>query len=102
MPWRATSSVWSGRRFVIAGIDVPSRTETLRLAERYAKAGADLVRVRIPRNLSAHEVTRYFHEVTRKSPVPVVVIHQTFSVVPAAAPETMLNHQKIPELVTLT
>jgi len=83
------SSTLGGRRFVIAGIDIPSRTETLRLAERYAKAGADLVRVRIPRNLSAQEVKSYFQEVTRQSPLPVVVIHQTFSGVPAAPPETI-------------
>ena len=83
------SSTLGGRLFVIAGIDVPSRTETLRLAERYAKAGADLVRVRIPRNLSAHEVTSYFQEVTRHSPLPIVVIHQTFSGVPAAPPEAI-------------
>ena len=86
---RTVTSTLSGRRFVIAGIDIPSRTETLRLAERYAKAGADIVRVRIPRGISAHEVTSYFQEVTRNSPLPIVVIHQTFSGVPAAPPETI-------------
>ena len=63
-----------GQRFVIAGIDNPSTTDTLRTAERAAAAGADMVRLRLPRLGS---VSDYFEEVLPKSPVPVVVIHQT-------------------------
>ena len=81
------SQAHDGQRFVIAGIDNPASTETLRLAEAYAKAGADMVRVRIPRPMSPVEIEAYFRTVTLGSPVPVVVIHQTFTGVPAASPE---------------
>ncbi|HHZ62429.1 MAG TPA: dihydrodipicolinate synthase family protein [Dehalococcoidia bacterium] len=89
------SQAHGGERFVIAGIDNPSSTETLRLAEAYAKAGADMVRVRIPRPMSPVEIKAYFQKVTQGSPVPVVVIHQTFTGVPAAPPDL------IGELVSL-
>ena len=86
---RVAAEAHDGRRFTIAGIDNPSTRETLRLAERYAGAGADMVRVRVPRGLSDSAVESYFDAVTRRSPLPVVVIHQTFSGVPAADPETL-------------
>jgi len=86
---RVVSQAHGGRRFTIAGIDNPSTRETLRLANEYAAAGADMVRVRVPRGLSDSAVERYFHAVTRGAPLPVVVIHQTFSGVPAALPETL-------------
>ena len=89
------SQAHGGERFVNAGIDNPSSTETLRLAEAYAKAGADMVRVRIPRPMSPIEIKAYFQKVTQCSPVPVVVIHQTFTGVPAAPPDL------IGELVSL-
>jgi 4-hydroxy-tetrahydrodipicolinate synthase len=79
----------AGERFVIAGIDVASTVETLRLAERYASAGADIIRVRIPRSQSPEAVREYFTEVAAQSPVPVIVIHQTFDNGPAAPPETI-------------
>ena len=88
---RTVSSAHKGQRFVIAGIDIPSTAETLRLAERYAAAGADLVRVRIPRSLPPFAVEQYFLEVTKRSPMPVVVIHQTFTGTPAAPPEVIGN-----------
>ena len=78
-----------GQRFTIAGIDNPSTHNTLRQAESYAGVGADLVRVRVPRGLADAAVEDYFANVTRNSPIPVVVIHQTFSGVPAASPETL-------------
>ncbi len=86
---RAVSDAHAGRRFAIAGIDSPSTADTLRLAERYAKAGADMVRVRIPRGLPPSAVMAYFEEVASHSPVPLVVIHQTFSGQPAAPPEVI-------------
>jgi len=79
----------AGERFVIAGIDVASTLETLRLADRYAAAGADLIRVRIPRSQTPEAIREYFTEVAAKSPVPVIVIHQTFDDKPAAPPETI-------------
>lgn len=69
----------SGRRFVIAGIDSLSPREALRLANLYAEAGADMVRVRIPpasRQANVAPLQEYFEQVTSGSPVPVVVIHQ--------------------------
>ena len=86
---RVATRVHGGRNFVIAGIDNPSTRETLRLAESYAAAGADMVRVRVPRGLVDFAVEAYFQAVTRRSPLPVVVIHQTFSGVPAASPEVL-------------
>ena len=86
---RVVSQAHDGRRFTIAGIDNPSTRETLRLADEYAAAGADLVRVRVPRGLSDSSIESYFDAVTRSAPLPVVIIHQTFSGVPAASPETL-------------
>ena len=86
---RVASGAHSSQRFTMAGIDNPSTRETLRLADEYAAVGADMVRVRVPRGLSESAVEGYFHAVTRRSPLPVVVIHQTFSGVPAASPETL-------------
>lgn len=86
---RVAAGAHDGRRFTIAGIDNPSTRETSRLAEQYAAAGADMVRVRVPRGLPDSAVAGYFDAVTRNSPLPVVVIHQTFSGTPAASPETL-------------
>lgn len=86
---RIAANAHQGQRFTVAGIDNPSTRETLRLADEYAAAGTDLVRVRVPRGLSDSAVEAYFHAVTRRSALPVVVIHQTFSGVPAASPETL-------------
>lgn len=86
---RVATAAHGGRRFTIAGIDNPSTRETLRLAERYEVVGADMVRVRVPRGLSDAAVESYFDAVTRHSSLPVVVIHQTFTGVPAASPEIL-------------
>ena len=86
---RVAAEALDGQRFIIAGIDNPSTWGTLRLADRYASAGADMIRVRVPRGLSDSAVMAYFAEVTRRSALPVVVIHQTFSGTPAASPETL-------------
>ena len=70
----------AGRRFVIAGIDTLSPTEAVRLANLYAESGADMVRVRIPPRIGDGSqqapIQDYFEQVTRDSPVPVIVIHQ--------------------------
>ena len=73
---RVVSEVRAQNRIVIAGIDSPSTTYTLGLADRYADAGADMVRVRIPRQGGDQSALRYFDEVCSRSPIPVVVIHQ--------------------------
>lgn len=86
---RTVHAARDGRRVLIAGIDVPSVSETLRLAERYAAAGADLVRVRLPRNLPSAQVESYFGEVASGAPIPIIAIHQTFDTGPAAPPEVI-------------
>ena len=64
---------------MIAGVDERSTRETLRLSENYAKAGADFIRMRIPRNTPPDDLVSYYRFVTSRCPVPVVVIHQTFA-----------------------
>ncbi len=64
-----------GRGFVVGGVDCPSVTETLKRAGAFADAGADMVRIRIPRYASAVEA--YFEQVLPRSPLPVVIIHQS-------------------------
>ena len=76
---KAVVEAHAGRRFVIAGIDAFSPTDAVRLANNYAEAGADMVRVRIPpasRLSNTAPIQEYFEQVTSGSPVPVVVIHQ--------------------------
>ena len=86
---RVVSEARARDRVVIAGIDTPSTTYTLDLAEQYADAGADMVRVRIPRQGGDEAVLRYFSDVRSRSPLPVIVIHQTFTSAPAASPEVI-------------
>ncbi len=86
---RTVHAAHGGRRFVIAGTDSPSATQTIRQAERFADAGADLIRVRIPRDFQPSAIEGYFDQVTERSPRPVVVIHQTFTGIPAAPPEVI-------------
>lgn len=71
---KTVAGAHAGERFIIAGIDSPSVTDTLRVAERAAAAGADMVRLRLPHTGNA---VRYFEQVLPRSPVPVIVIHQT-------------------------
>lgn len=59
---------------VIAGVDSPSVTESLRLSESFADAGANLIRLRIPR--LTDNISTYMDEVVAKSPVPVLIINQ--------------------------
>lgn len=73
------ASAHQGQKFVIAGIDERATRETLRLADRYARAGADFLRLRIPREMAPSDLITYYSYVTSRSPLPVVVIHQTFA-----------------------
>ena len=76
---------------MIAGVDERSARETLRLSENYAEAGADFIRMRIPRGMAPSNLVNYYGEVTSRCPVPVVVIHQTFAWggAPAAPPSVI-------------
>ena len=76
---RTISEAHAGRKFVIAGIDEPSTRETLRLADLYADAGADFLRLRIPRGMPSEALVTYYESVTTRCPLPVVIIHQTFA-----------------------
>jgi dihydrodipicolinate synthase/N-acetylneuraminate lyase len=62
------------RKLIIGGVDNPSVTETLRLAEALVSVGVEMIRVRIPR-LTAN-VRGYFQQVVPRVSVPVVIIHQ--------------------------
>ncbi len=88
---RTVSAAHDGQKFVIAGIDERSTHETLRLADRYADAGADFLRLRIPRGMQPADLVTYYGYVTSRCPLPVVVIHQTFARGgdPAAPPEVI-------------
>ncbi len=91
---KTVSEAHKGERFVIAGIDTPSQTEAVRLSNLYAEAGADMVRIRIPGaargGRASGGVIDYYEEVTKGSPVPVVVIHQ---------PRSSLNPDATPEQI---
>ena len=86
---RVVRDACDGQRLVIAGVDCPSVAETLHRAERFASAGADLVRVRVPKGLTPLAVVSYFARVTARAPVPIIVIHQTFDGVPAAPADVL-------------
>ena len=80
---RTVRNVCGRRKLVVGGVDSPSVTETLRIAERLVDAGAELLRVRIPRLTS--NVAGYFQQVIPRAAAPVIVIHQM-------APGMFLSH----------
>ena len=90
---RTVSDLLHGERFVVGGIDCPSASETLRRAEAFARAGAEMVRLRLPRHKEA--VVPYFEEVLPHCPVPALLMHQCnperfgFAGEAAADPETI-------------
>lgn len=86
---KTVCEVNEGRKHVIAGIDVPATKESLRLANEYAGAGADYIRVRTPRGMSPSAIQQYYREVAGECPKPVLIMHQTFSEAPAAPPEVL-------------
>jgi dihydrodipicolinate synthase/N-acetylneuraminate lyase len=79
----------AGDKLVIAGVDVPATKEALRLAGKYAEAGADYIRVRTPRGMSASALQQYYKDVVGECPKPVLIMHQTFSETAAAPPEVL-------------
>lgn len=90
---RTVAGSLDDRRFLIGGIDCPSVTETLRRAEAFAEAGAEMVRLRLPRDESVVEA--YFQQVLPRCPVPALLMHQCnperFGLAgqPAASPEVI-------------
>ncbi|MCP4173170.1 MAG: dihydrodipicolinate synthase family protein [Fuerstiella sp.] len=71
---RCVKQVCGDKRMVVAGIDSPSLTDTLRLAEAFTEAEADYIRLRIPR--LTENVADYLHHIIPRCPLPVYVINQ--------------------------
>ncbi len=71
---RTVHRMLRNRKLIIGGIDSPSVTETLRMAEALVAAGAELIRVRIPRLTT--NVRGYFEQVVPRAAAPIVIIHQ--------------------------
>ena len=71
---RTVHAARSGQKLLIAAVDSPSVTETIRQSEWLVEAGAEMIRIRIPR--LGGDVRGYFEQVVPKIPVPVIVIHQ--------------------------
>jgi len=90
---RTVNASLDERRFLVGGIECPSVTETLRRAEAFAEAGAEVVRIRFPRGAAL--MTSYFEQVLPRCPVPVLLMHQCdparfgMAAEPAAAPEVL-------------
>ena len=90
---RTVTETLEGETFAIGGIDCPSVMQTLRQAESYANAGAEMVRIRFPRHEEV--VLNYFQDILPRCPVPVLLMHQTAPVSfgiaaqPAAQPEVL-------------
>ncbi len=71
---RTVNNARNGEKFIIGGVDSSSVTESIRTAEALVEAGAEMIRIRIPRLTT--NVTGYFEQVIPRVPVPVLVIHQ--------------------------
>jgi dihydrodipicolinate synthase/N-acetylneuraminate lyase len=71
---RAVHRAAGAQKLIIAGVDNPSVTQTLRLAEALVAVGAEMIRIRIPRLTT--NVRVYFEQVVPRVAVPVVIIHQ--------------------------
>jgi len=71
---RTVQRVNQAQKILIAGVDSPSISETLRIANRFVEAGAELIRIRIPR-LTAN-IDDYFNAVIPRVEVPILIIHQ--------------------------
>ncbi len=90
---RTVGQTLGEKQVLLGGIDCPSVTETLRRAEAFAEAGAEMVRIRFPRGEST--VESYFKQVLARCPVAVLLMHQpepvSFGLAgrPAASPEVL-------------
>ena len=90
---RTVGQTLGEKQVLLGGVDCPSVTETLRRAEAFAEAGAEMVRIRFPRGEST--VESYFEQVLARCPVPVLLMHQpepvSFGLAgrPAASPEVL-------------
>jgi 4-hydroxy-2-oxoglutarate aldolase len=71
---RTVNNARNGEKFIVGGVDTSSVTDSIRTAEALVEAGAEMIRIRIPRLTS--NVTGYFQQVVPRVPAPVVIIHQ--------------------------
>ena len=71
---RTVNSARNGEKFIVGGVDSSSVTDSIRTAEALVEAGAEMIRIRIPRLTS--NVPEYFEQVVPRVPVPVLIIHQ--------------------------
>ncbi|MFL2642432.1 MAG: dihydrodipicolinate synthase family protein [Dehalococcoidia bacterium] len=72
--FKTVSNVLKNKKLIIAGVDNPSISGTLKESEKYVEIGADLIRIRIPRRRET--IDKYFDEVLKDIPKPVLIIHQ--------------------------
>ena len=72
--FKTVSNVLKNKKLIIAGVDNPSISGTLKESEQYAKMGADLIRIRIPRRRDT--IDKYFDEVLKDISKPALIIHQ--------------------------
>ena len=71
---RTVNNARCGEKFIIGGVDSSSVTDSIRTAESLVDAGAEMIRMRIPR-LTA-DISGYFAQIVPRVPVPVLIIHQ--------------------------
>ena len=96
---KVVSATMSNKKFIIAGIDTASPTIALKLSEKYDHAGANMIRVRIPKidkDKSNENVVDYFKTITDNSSIPVIVIHQ-----PAISMDINLSPSELSEITHL-
>ena len=72
--FKVVSKIHKGKKTLIAGVDNPSISGTLKESEKYAELGADIIRIRIPRRRNT--IDKYFDEVLKNISTPVLIIHQ--------------------------
>ena len=72
--FKVVSKIHKGKKIIIAGVDNPSISGTLKESEKYAEFGADIIRIRIPRRRNT--IDKYFDEVLKNISTPVLIIHQ--------------------------
>ena len=72
--FKVVSKIHKGKKIIIAGVDNPSISGTLKESEKYAELGADIIRIRIPRRRNT--IDKYFDEVLKNISKPVLIIHQ--------------------------
>ena len=71
---RTVNNARGGHKFIVGGVDSPSVTQSIRISEELVKAGAEILRIRVPR--LTRNIPKYFESVVPRVPAPVMIIHQ--------------------------